>query len=474
MTDESDLVALLHRADWTQLSLSADVSDGSSVLIAPGQRYWYQDGDHMTGSDGGRPWELDADEDQDQNSRRVHWVSGPQVPLPRLLCPAWLLECSRLEMRGRTRFGGREVLEVAMTRRPSLASTPSEQGAAEVLVDAETGILLRVTGLDPADPEATGLVRADFAPVIEASRFRPPPGSRIAEGWGEAVPPVLRAAGGLAAGALGAWIRYSPFRRTPPASGGADLAGLAAADGPPPGQAATGPVSDDLLSLLHAGGPAAAAATLQEWTSISALAASVPASARQAGLGGVGLLMDAIAGQPGAAPTLSAVRFAGPLVYQIDRVSPPPEYRGAVRTPTTIACDGQRSWQVYPDKVVTGPAEPPPRPGPLGPLGQLADPSWLLRCALSGGEVVTGANGPAYRVTVRRRPGGDSPSMLFPAAIVIIDAGTGLITRLTWYIGDQPVQRCELSAVTTTVGEFRPHIPEDRPHIPEDRFHSGE
>jgi hypothetical protein len=34
-----DLISLLHRADWTRLCLSAEVSDRSTLLIAPGKRY---------------------------------------------------------------------------------------------------------------------------------------------------------------------------------------------------------------------------------------------------------------------------------------------------------------------------------------------------------------------------------------------------------------------------------------------------
>jgi hypothetical protein len=39
MTDEAGLIGLLYRADWTRLSLSAQLNDGSTVVIAPGERY---------------------------------------------------------------------------------------------------------------------------------------------------------------------------------------------------------------------------------------------------------------------------------------------------------------------------------------------------------------------------------------------------------------------------------------------------
>src|SRR5258706_3986251 len=119
MTGEGELVGLLHRADWTRLSMSARVSDGSTVLIAPGRRYRYQAGEYVTGCDGGRPRELPG-EDVDEVEASVHWVSGPEPPIRELLCPAWLLESSRLEGPGRGRPGGRDALEVGATRRALL------------------------------------------------------------------------------------------------------------------------------------------------------------------------------------------------------------------------------------------------------------------------------------------------------------------------------------------------------------------
>ncbi|HXZ76961.1 MAG TPA: hypothetical protein VEH31_39655, partial [Streptosporangiaceae bacterium] len=77
MAGEPDLIGLLHRADWTRLSISAEVNDGSTLLIAPGRRYLEQTGDYVRGCDGDRPWEL-IREDADG---KVHWISGPEPPL---------------------------------------------------------------------------------------------------------------------------------------------------------------------------------------------------------------------------------------------------------------------------------------------------------------------------------------------------------------------------------------------------------
>jgi hypothetical protein len=88
-----------------------------------------------------------------------------------------------------------------MTRRPTLRTAPMAADeipdVVEVLVDAESGILLRVPELDEDDrPDVREFVRADFSPVIDASQFRPPPGSRVAEGFGDAFTGQLRQSGG--------------------------------------------------------------------------------------------------------------------------------------------------------------------------------------------------------------------------------------------------------------------------------------
>src|SRR5260221_3370534 len=175
MTGEGELVGLLHRAAWARLSMSAGVSDGSTVRVARGWRYRYQAGEYVTGCDGGRPWRLTG-EDVDEVEGSVHWVSGPEPPIRELLCPAWLLESSRLEVRGRVRACGRDALDVVATRRPSVRrrSVPAglKAGPAEGLVDAELGFLLRVAEIARApEAEGTELGSADFDPVIDPAQF---------------------------------------------------------------------------------------------------------------------------------------------------------------------------------------------------------------------------------------------------------------------------------------------------------------
>ena len=189
MSDESGLVGLLHRADWTRLALSAEVSDGSRVLIAPGGRYRYQDAEYVTGCDGGRPWELSRGDDDPDGT--AHWVSGPEPPLRRLLCPAWLLEHSALLIEGRVLACGRDALDVAVISRPgepgSLVPADDQPAPLRVLVDAELGILLGPRNSCPTAsatlPTRPGCCDAG-CPAAPGSRLvtGPPTGSTPAAG----------------------------------------------------------------------------------------------------------------------------------------------------------------------------------------------------------------------------------------------------------------------------------------------------
>jgi hypothetical protein len=451
--DEAGLVGLLHHADWTRLSLSAELTGGSVLFVAPGKRYRYRDDEgYENGYDGARAWALSPG-DAPGSGR---WMGGPEPPLDQLLCPAWLLESTTLQVRGRARACGREAFDVVITRQARLRDRSDHEPpwSAEALVDAELGFLLRLA--EPGE-EVTEFSRADFDPVLDLALFAPPPGSQTATSLGQMLSsehPGWRAAttvAGLAAGGLGAWVRHGPGRRPTADLASAipdtDPAPELAPDGVPPGP----PVNAELLTLLHAGGVRQLTATHHQWIDVAALAARVPEGARRTGLGGVGLLMDAVSERSATAHTVSRLRIAGPGRYQIDHDGP------RRRRPVTVACDGQHQWQIYPDQVTTG----PPRALPAD-LAQLADPSWLLACRLTGGEPVTLAGRPSYRVTITAGPAGRT-GLLYPAAIGIIDAELGLITRLTSYLGPRAVQRHELRDLSTDAGEFRVDIPSGLP-----------
>ena len=132
--------------------------------------------------------------------------------------------------------------------------------------------------------------------------------------------------GGLAAGGLGAAIKYTPKRQVDPfaAATAEDPDDAMPDDEPLPAWAAAGsgggrrrtrrradgaearrrsgrtPVSDEVLNLLYRGGlePAPFSGRLREWTDGEvvggAMLGAVPESARRAGFGGVGFLVDTI------------------------------------------------------------------------------------------------------------------------------------------------------------------------------------
>lgn len=154
----------------------------------------------------------------------------------------------------------------------------------------------------------------------------------------------------------------------------------------------------------------------------------------------------------------SALRMAGPGRYRIDCI------HSERRSPVMIACDGQRCWRVYRDKVTAGPAAPLPRG-----IAEMLDPSWLLGCRLAGGASVLVGDRRAYRLNVTRGEAGWPLSwpLIFPAAVAVVDAGTGIVLRLTSYIGEQPVRRRELLDTTATAGDFTIDIPPGLPVVEE-------
>src|SRR6185437_10051894 len=147
-------------------------------------------------------------------------------------------------------------------------------------------------------------------------------------------------------------------------------------------------------------------ATLHQWFAADALLAAVPQSVRGAGCGGVGLLVDALRenaqqATAGASHAISTVRMGGWREYRIDVVQSASDaafFSSSRRDKDrvlTIASDGERQWQVLADRVVTGPAAPPP-----SELADLVDASWLLdpTLGLSDGSECWLGGRRAYRI----------------------------------------------------------------------------
>jgi len=505
MVGEQDLIALLHRADWRRLSLSGEVrgEQGVTLLVAPGKRYREElPGERQVrGCDGERIWRWTAEE---PSGPRIRLVGGPQPPFPLLLDPSWLLDRYELTIAGDTTACGRAAIRVEATPRRFRPDSPVPRGQSygmlpvsprrasisvryehvSAIVDAELGILLsceRRPGDD--DPELAEFVSLTIDPDTDPAAFTAPPGSVTSAptgdesfGW-EAAKTAAGLATGLAAGGLGAVVRYAPFgrRHVDPfahATNEDDPEPEMPLDDPVPGPGAapaspTAPVSDQILHLLYRTGEAVPELTclLHQWVDASALLSAVPESARRTGFGGVGVLVDAMVESGRSAGTsvtheVRSVRMDGWDKYRIDRVYPAPEpdrpgdsgpdgrpgwRRSGRRDLLTDACDGEQRWEVYADRVYHGPAGPP-----RDELTDLLDGSWLLTCDLSGEEEITVHGRRAYRFAAARDfwpgPFGPLAKLMFPV-VAVVDAETGLLVRLTMYKGGKPVVRHELRDV---------------------------
>ena len=429
----------------------------------------------------------------------VRLGGGPEPPFPVLLSPSWLLSGYSLSIEEETTACGRAGIRVVATsaRRPDGRHMPGlipvtpfrfppvvQYNHVVAVVDAELGILLRCEGRRGyRTPDVTEFRTLAVDVEADPERFAAPEGSIVGDGtgsgsswsfgpfggpgwqpFGAAGREAAKTIAGLAAGGLGAAIRYAPRKRQDPfaqATHEDDPEPVMPADDPFPGPAVDGvdgaaaPGSDDVLHLLYRSGVGVPrfTATMHEWVDFAALLEAVPESARKTGFGGVGLLVDTLrdAALDAGGHLVWRVRMGGWDKYRIDLIRPAPdpgendrEWTGRYRAdPRTVACDGERRWVVYPGRVVVGPAGPP-----RGDIVDLVDASWLLGCDLSGGEEVVAGGLPGYRVAVEGRRRALSLlsgilEFLFPA-VAVVDAETGGLLRLTLYKGGKPVVRSEL------------------------------
>ena len=514
-----------------------------TLSVAPGQRFRAEDADGTwaIGCDGARMWHWFRDRPAGA-SVSFGFTGGdgqPRAPYAALLAPAWLLTGYSLALDGEETVAGRAGVRVRGTRRPVAApgirvsgriggptraglftpmprwmSASADQDEVEAVVDAELGILLRCSRRSgDGPPRVTEFRSLDVTGLADDSAFTAPEGSVFGgdkDAWkrgqgdrapgggaaraastvlGDAVSEALGTAGkeaakafaGLAAGGLGALIRYAPSRpRVDPFAQAtaeeADPEGEMPADEPAPDGAGAGAsaaqnagprdegLPDEVRHLLYRSGLAVPpfSATMHEWFDGRAVLAAVPDTVRRTGFGGVGFLVDVLRDSTrdngsDAGHAVSTVRMGGWTEYRIDfaPIAPGTAFsdssRGkkqafaAANQLRTIASDGTRVWQVFPDRVITGPAAPPP-----GDLAALVDAVWLLDqdIELSGGSEAWLGGRRAYRVVARYRepvpPGIGWWDRLFFPAVAVVDAETGLVLRLTRFKGGRPAMRQEL------------------------------
>jgi hypothetical protein len=456
----------------------------ATLLVAPGKRYRIAspDGQQVRGCDGERIWEWSGELPPD-TEHRLGGDLGP--PFPELLAPSWLLSGYNLAIEGDATACGRAAIRVVASARgnergkipapPFWGSLVVRADSVVALVDAELGILLRCESRHGERSPDVAEFRSLTVPAeADPGQFAALPGSVFSDGWwpwsftspfGEAGREFAKTAAGLAAAGLGTAIKYAPRRRPDPFARATEEAADPdavlprddgpAPDGPPDAVALS--VSDEVLHLLYRSGADEPrfTATLHEWIDAAALLEAVPGSARKTGFGGVGFLIDVLrdsALDSGTIHRVSSVRIGGWDRYRIDAAGPeqaggpqPGHDRDSRRhQPRTDACDGQRRWQVYEDRVAESPAAPLPYE-----VRGLADGSWLLVAALSGGAEITVGGRRAYRVSGQDLHQNPWPllSMLdfqsFPA-VVAVDAESGRLLRLTRYAGGNPVMCYEL------------------------------
>jgi len=520
---------------WVTESVAEPPEAERSLLLAPGRRYRLtsSDGSRAIGCDGERAWQWFTDLPSDTE---VTFAHRPEPQVSELLAPAWLLLGYRLTVGAETSAAGRPGIAVTGVARPGpgrlwglvmgtllpwgLVGPPVRVSA---VIDAEFGIVLRrELWSGDADADSDAHSDADVTEFLslavgepgDPSVFTAPEGSFFGDGprggrasqrrpVDEAGLAALKMVGGLAAGGVGAAVRYAPRRQ-------ADTFAAATAEEPddmmPDDEALPGwvpdgadgadgaPVRDEVLELLYRGGldPVPFSGTLHDWTDGDAVGGAllnaVPESARRAGFGGVGFLVDTIlndernGGQT--AHAVYRVRVGGWDRYRVDRTRRVPDpagrHRGRGRRfdAVTVACDGERTFKVSADEVRVGPASAIDT-GADGNLRQLLDGSWLLACRLSGGDVVEVDGRTGYRVIATAGPGpaGGPPLTWLPAwwlpAVAVVDASSGRLLRVTRYRDGKAATRLELRSLADGgSGDFSFAPPEGLPVVdqPEPRF----
>ena len=433
-----------------------------TLLVAPGLRYRWRGESQITGCDGNRSWHA-VKEDDDWS---VVASGGPEPPpMASLLQPSWLLAGFTLATGGPLTVSGRDALRVTATPRPGRWDEPaagrSQVDRVEIIVDAELGILLRHEEiLDGRPLRVTELtdVRIDPDPPGDDA-WSPPGGWDGAEDDGPAFTAggpgweAVKLTAGLAAGGIGALIRSSRFRPFEQATREEAEAEMPAPDPPVPADGP--PASDEVLHLLYSSPDRWApgiTATLHGWHDVAAMLSRIPDSARRAGFGGLGLLLDTAGERLATMHTIWRLRLGSSGQY---RIEPVPGTGSGWRQTHTIICDGERRWRIGQDEVTAGPATPPYE------IPNLFDASWLLGRRLIGGQEAVAGGRRGYRLAATSDVKPPGAWFFFPDE-VIVDAELGIVLRWIAFAGEQPATRYELRDVAVAApgpGDFRPDIP---------------
>jgi hypothetical protein len=391
----SGLVPLMYRSRWARFGLSGEVR---SRTADTGSGAWEERESFEVAPDGRYRFEV-IDGEGDGELRAGDSAGGP-VPLPELMFPAGrLLPDFDLQITGRTEFLGRPV--IAISGSPRLAGRARRERVSG-LVDAGLGILLRCQRVGPAQTDSAEFTRLTVSPPQPPGREQDP-----------GPLPGVRPSG-----------RNSIGQQEPV-------------------------FTDDEVNLLYRSdlGPQRFAAQLSE----EADAATMMRLAREAFAAMKFGSRTRWLWRPGDehafedVDRIARLAVAMPARYLIEAITDPG------RKPALIACDGQRLWWAYPDRVAVRAAEPVPRE-----IATIIDPAWLLtewyQVSVLGKAVVDGR--PALHV----RAAGDwlpphsgplSGTPVFSDQVeVFIDRALGICLRQVSSYQGHPVMRTELTGLT--------------------------
>jgi outer membrane lipoprotein-sorting protein len=403
----SDLAPLLYRARWLRSSLAGDVRSrrkrggdhghdelNGSLLAAPGGRYRAD----LT------------DEDGDRELRISDGQAG-SVPFPELLIPSWLLADFDLRITGQTEHIGRTAYAVAGQPRQAAGEAASRVSA---LVDAELGVLLRYEKTGPRGKAETAeftSLTVDAAESADPQLFTRPPAAQQEH-------------------------QNQPQPSDSPA-----------ATRPAPQAGTTPDLSDDQVNLLYRStlGSQKFSAELNEQADVETMTrlAQAAVSATELGRRTRGLWQSPEDTPPEIINRTAQIHVAIPGCYRIDTLTDPET------KPVTTACDGNRLWLVYPDRIAVRPAAPPP-----AGISLIIDPAWLLHeHPLTADETVTDTGRPALRLvatlTQKSARGPLSGTMIVADKVeATIDLQLGIALTQIWYRESNPVLHTELANVT--------------------------
>ncbi len=516
-TSIPDLVALLYRADWTQLSLAARITwrrdpdvdlrlaqrhtaeirrvvgplpklglgpkigfgpewqrayidrqprhSDHQVLLAPGGRCRVEapDGSLVSVRDGAQSWRIAAGK-----AVQVTDVAADKA-FHGLLTPQWLVASYQLEVTGEELAAGRPAIRVRGAQR----AVRQRHGGSfryldcvTVLVDAELGILLAseqvFEGLAGETAELTDLVTGP-ALAGDPGLFAPPPGMPVtAEEWLADRRPAglgwqiagLAASG--AASAMGFAVRHAP-RPSPAAAPGDEEPQMPAGARLPAADWAPGePPADTLLSLLHRTGRPAPALTAQvhQWANLAA------AILRMRALGAE--LPPRLAGAYGPDALWAAVdeRAAGYHLHRVARLraAMPDRYRLDYLSGNWVndsECQAIAADGEHGSKLVGDRVAVGPARPLAADFAALLDPAWLLSgWRLLSASPVRLAGRPGFRLLAESTGAADdSADNGFDRVEAVVDAELAVLLRLTTYTGSQPSTRTELRELAALRGD---------------------